>query len=340
MKNKRIVGLILISIMVGLYLIVSYNIEKYIANSGFIQGTTYNIQYKYSKDIHVELDSILHDFDLSLSTYIPNSIISRFNQNDTSVVADKYFIRFFTVATEVSIKTEGAFDITVAPIVNAWGFGFAEIENVDSLLIDSLLEFTGYEKVKLENGKIIKDNPSLMMDGNAIAQGQSVDVIAEFLEGRGIKNYLVDIGGEIRTKGQNPSKKDWRIGVDKPIENSGELDRQLQAILKFSNRSLATSGNYRKFYEKDGIKYSHTINPKTGYPVKHNLLSATVVTNECIYADAYATAFMVIGLEKSIKFIESNPDIEAYLIYSDSIGNYVEYISKGIENLLEKIVEN
>jgi len=340
MKRNRIISLILISMLVGLFLIISYNIEKYFANSGFIQGTTYNIQYKYSEDIQVEIDSVLHEFDLSLSTYIPNSIISGFNQNDTLVLADEYFERFFTAANEVSIKTNGDFDITVAPIVNAWGFGFTERQNVDSLLIDSLLEFTGFEKVKLENGLIIKHNPSLMLDGNAIAQGQSVDVIAEFLEGKNIKNYLVDIGGEIRTKGQNPSKKDWRIGIDKPIENSGEIDRELQAILKFSNKSLATSGNYRKFYEKDGIKYSHTINPKTGYPVKHNLLSATVVTNECIYADAYATAFMVMGLEKSIEFIESNIDIEAYLIYSDSAGNYTEYISKGIESMLEKIVEN
>ena len=337
MRRNQLFSLVLISLLVGLIIIRSYNKTEYFSNAGFIQGTTYNIQYEYSKDIQVELDSILHQFDLSLSTYIPNSIISKFNQNDTTVLANEIFTRFFNVAMEVSEQTNGAFDITIAPIVNAWGFGFTEKMDVDTILIDSLLNFTGYQNVKLVNSRIHKENPSIMLDGNAIAQGQSVDVIAEFLEENGIKNYLVDIGGEIRTKGINSTRKDWRIGIDKPIENSNEIDRQLQAIVNISNKSLATSGNYRKFYEKNGIKYSHTINPKTGYPVKHNLLSVTVITNECIYADAYATAFMVMGLEKAKEFLKSHPEIQVFFIYSDDDWNYQEYFSEGLKDMIVRL---
>ena len=337
MSRNQIISLVFVSVLIGLFIIRSYNSQKYIVNYGFIQGTTYNIKYKHNEDIQNKIDSVLHQFDLSLSTYIPNSIISKFNQNDSFVIADEYFTRFFKVAMDVSEQTKGAFDITVAPIVNAWGFGFTEKQDTDSLLIDSLIQFTGYKKLKLLKGKIIKTNPGIMLDGNAIAQGQSVDVIADFLLEQGIENFLVDIGGEIKTKGKNPDNNIWRVGIDKPIENSSEIDRQLQAIINISDKSLATSGNYRKFYEKDGVKYSHTIDPQTGYPVHHNLLSATVITDDCIYADAYATAFMVMGLEKAKLFLEENKNIEAYLIYSDEHGNYKVFYTEGLSNLIESI---
>ncbi|NOR34396.1 MAG: FAD:protein FMN transferase, partial [Bacteroidales bacterium] len=214
----------------------------------------------------------------------------------------------------------GAFDITVAPVVNAWGFGFTERSRVDSALIDSLLQFVGMSKVSLRENKLVREREGMMLDMNAIAQGYAVDVLAGFFDAENIENYLVEIGGEVRCSGKNRFGLDWRIGIDKPIDGLQLPGVQMQAIVQISGRSLATSGNYRRFYEEDGIKYSHTIDPSTGYPVQHGLLSATVVASDCMRADAYATAFMVMGYEKARRFLEKHTYLDAYLIFNDEMG--------------------
>jgi thiamine biosynthesis lipoprotein len=271
---------------------------------------------------------------VKLAGLIPGSIISRINQNDPDIEADEILISIFNKSVEVNKKTGGAFDITVGPLVNAWGFGSTVASETDSSKIDSLMQFIGMDKVRLSGKKIIKTNPGVMLDVNAIAQGYSVDIVAQYLEKMKIKNYMVEIGGEISTKGRNDKGNIWRIGIDKPLEGNITPGANLQAILQLNRKSLATSGNYRKFYEKNGIKYAHTINPRTGYPAISNLLSATVIADDCMTADAYATAFMVMGLEKSIEFLNRNKSLDAYLIYNDEKGKYKIYYTEGFSRYL------
>lgn len=317
--------------------------KEYQIIHGNTQGTTYNITYEYiiGEDLQPEIDQLLHEFDMSLSTYEPESIISRINQNDSTVEADEKFKEVYREARRIYEKTDGVFDITVAPVVNAWGFGFTPGADVDSSMIDSLLQYVGMNKVRLVGNKIVKDVSQLMLDVNAIAQGYSVDVVSEYLEGKDIENYLVEIGGELRCKGLNPKKDDWKIGIDRPEDDNMIPGQNMQAIIAIKGKSLATSGNYRKFYEKDGIKYAHSIDPKTGYPVLSKLLSATLISDKCITADAYATAFMVMGLERSIEILESgNEELDAYLIYSDDQGNFRVYSSPGMKkHILEEVKE-
>jgi len=304
---------------------------------GEAQGTTYSIKYieKDAVNFQTEIDSILKDIDNSLSTYIPVSIISRVNQGDSNVVLDKYFIDVFRKSVEVAERTDGAFDPTVAPLVNAWGFGFTQgASDVDSAIIDSIMNYVNYKFVLLGNNKITKDKPGVMLDFNAIAQGYTVDVLADFLDSKKIDNYMIELGGEIKARGKNQDEKWWKIGVDKPLENSNE--REIEAVIELKNKALATSGSYRKFYEKDGMKYSHTIDPKTGYPVQHSLLSVTVVSNACMTADAYATAFMVMGMEKAMAFLKENKDLDldVYFIYSTEAGEWATYYSEGLEEVI------
>lgn len=308
--------------------------------SGYTQGTTYNITYQDpdSTDYQEQLERLLGEFDQSLSTYIPSSIVSRMNQGMPDVDADEYFRNCFQAAVEVYAATGGAFDITVAPVVNAWGFGFTERSRVDSALIDSLLQFVGMNRVSLRNNRLIKEREGIMLDMNAIAQGYAVDVLAEFFEAENIENYLVEIGGEVRTNGKNRFGLDWRIGIDKPIDGLQLPGVQMQAIVQISGKSLATSGNYRRFYEEDGIKYSHTIDPSTGYPVQHGLLSTTVIASDCMRADAYATAFMVMGYEKARRFLEEHTYLDAYLIFNDEMGEYRVWYTDGMKkNLSEEL---
>ena len=306
--------------------------------SGFTQGTTYNITYldPDSIDYQESIEALLREFDQSLSTYIPNSLISRMNQGMSDVRADDYFRNCFRAAAEVYDATEGAFDITIAPVVNAWGFGFTERSRVDPELIDSLLQYVGMDKVSLRQNRLVRERDGIMLDMNAIAQGYAVDVVAEFFESRNIDHYLVEIGGEVRTKGLNRFGLDWRIGIDKPIDGLQIPGVQMQAVVQISGKSLATSGNYRRFYEENGIKYSHTIDPSTGYPVQHGLLSATVVAGDCMHADAYATAFMVMGYEKARTFLEEHTDLDAYLIYNDNEGEYRVWYTAGMGKFLSE----
>ncbi len=339
MKLKILISsVVLIVIILLVVLFLPKDKKEYKKISGFIQGSTYHITYEYKvgKDLQPEIDKLLHNFDLSVSEFVPNSLISRINQNDSTVLADDIFVEVFNKSLEVNRSTNGAFDITVGPIINAMGFGYTKASNIDSLMIDSLLYFVGMEKVRLAGRKVIKTNPSVKLDFNALAQGYSVDLVCRLLEKKNVVNYLVEIGGELRAKGVNSKGEDWKIGIDKPAEGNMEEGKTLQAILKLKGKALATSGNYRKFYIKNGKKYAHIINPKTGYPALSNLLSTSVMADDCITADAYATALMVFGLDKSITFLSAHPELGALLIYSDNLGNYKIYTTENMDQLIIK----
>jgi len=220
--------------------------------------------------------------------------------------------------------------------VNVWGFGFKNKEQVTPELIDSLKNIVGYKKVRLENGRLVKEHPNTMLDCSAIAKGFACDMVGEYLKKQGCKNFMVEIGGEVVALGKNEKGNYWAIGISNPNENEAFANQQLKAIVQLKDRALATSGNYRNFYVEDGVKYAHTIDPKTGYPVQHSLLSTTVLADDCMTADAFATAFMVSGLEKSIEIAEAIQEIEVYFIYSDEEGNYQTYSSPGFKQLLTK----
>jgi FAD:protein FMN transferase len=331
---------ILVLVLVAVFFLSrTVNRGTYDTVAGFAQGTTYHITYssKNQEDLKPLIDSLLDSFNLSLSIYNNRSVISRFNRNDPGVKADDMFTEVFRKSEEVNRITGGAFDITVAPIVNALGFGSSkDTMNVDSAMIDSLLQYVGMAKVSLKDGRILKQNPHVMLDVNALAQGYSVDIVCRFLESRGIRNYLVEIGGEIRARGKNPSGQAWNVGIDKPEEGNVVPGAELQTVIRLKNRSLATSGNYRKYYERNGVKYVHTIDPKTGHPVISNLLSATVVARDCMTADAYATALMVFGLDRSIAFLKEHSFLEAYLVYADEKGQFRVYCTPGLQKFLEE----
>ena len=298
--------------------------------SGFVFGTVYKITYQCKDDLKPEIEAELKRFDQSLSPFNDSSVISRVNRNE-ELVTDSFFQTCFNRSMEISRETEGAFDITVAPLANAWGFGFKKGTFPDSLMIDSLLQFTGYEKVKLENGMVIKQGPRTMLSCSAVAKGYSVDVVAHLLDRKGIKNYMVDIGGEVVVKGKNATGDLWRIGINKPYDDSLAVKQDIQTILNLTDVGMATSGNYRNYYYKDGKKYAHTIDPRTGYPVQHSILSSTVVAEDCMTADALATSFMVMGLEEAEKFCKANPMIDAYFIYSGENGEFKTYYTDGMK---------
>ncbi len=303
--------------------------------TGEAQGTYYSIIYYDSqqRDFQYEIDSLLDAFDESVSLWVPESILSKVNNNSENVILDEYFINNFNLSKRVASETEGAFDFTIGPLVKAWGFGYDHHKHVDSIIIDSLLKIVGYKKVDIVVGRVIKQNPNTTFDFNAIAQGYSVDMIGYFFDSMQIDNYLIDIGGEVTARGQKPNNVPWKVGIEKPAKDPNN-QRNLSAVIELKNLSVATSGNYRKFFEKDGIKYSHTINPKTGYPASNNLLSVSIITDNTALADAYATACMVMGLEKSILFIEQKSELEAFFIYSDENGDYDVYVTDGFSSLI------
>lgn len=329
---------------------MNYKKNKLLILDGFAQGTTYHIVYKqpYSlgfilnssiHDYHEEIDSLLKEFDRSLSVYLPESVISRINNNDEDVMVDSLFSKVFYKAKSVYELSDGAFDITVGPLVNAWGFGTELREKIDSALIDSLIQFVGMDKVRIEKKRVIKSSPGVKLDVNAIAQGYSVDIVAGFLSKKGIKSYLVEIGGEISAAGTKKKGTPWKVGVDKPYDYNFIPGQDLQVILAMEDNCLATSGNYRKFFEENGVKYSHSINPKTGYPVRHNLLSVTVTAPDCMTADAFATAFMIMGLEKSKILVKKLDGIDAYFIYSDDKGDFSIEFTDGFREIIVEVEE-
>ncbi len=304
---------------------------------GEAQGTYYAITY-FAVDTLVkqdQIDSLLNDFDQSASLWIENSLLTRINENDPEVMPDKHILDLFNQSRRISEASDGAFDITVGPLVKVWGFWFKEPINMNQQIIDSLLPLVDYRGVNIKNGRIVKKNPNIQFDFNAIAQGYSVDLMGGFLEKEGIKNYLIDIGGEVFGKGQKPDGNPWMVGIEKPSKDA-DSERQLNATISLSNRAVCTSGNYRKYYEVDGVRYSHAINPKTGFPAKNTLLSASVVADSAAIADGFGTAFMVMGIEKAKAFIETHPKIEAYFIFSDDDGSLKTWMSKGLEDLIEE----
>ncbi len=305
--------------------------KEYTFNKGQVYGTYYSITYLHPKkaDLQQLIEEKFSEFDLSLSTFNPNSIISRINRNDSAVHTDSYFEEMYKMARQVSETSKGAFDITVAPLVNAWGFGFGNHDHTLVPDVDSILPYIGYNKIAVRNHRLIKNDSRIMLDASAIAKGQSCDVIGKLLEENGCKNYMVEIGGEVYCRGVNPKGEKWHIGIDKPNDDPANEENELQTIVAISDVGLATSGNYRQFYFRDGKKYAHTIDPRTGYPVNHNLLSATVVAPTCMQADAYATAFMVLGVDSSLTICKANPRMECYLIYESEKGELLTVQTPG-----------
>ena len=310
------------------------NNKVLVKNTGETQGTFYHIKYLIKDGVNLQprIENILSSVDSSLSTYVPYSLISKINYRQDNIV-DSLFETVFNCAQLVHKQTEGAFDCSIAPLVNAWGFGFEKKQNLDSLKIKKILKNIGFDKIYIKNDSLnIPKN--MMIDFNALAQGFTVDLIAKFLDDNSITDYLIEIGGELKSKGSNASDKIWRVGVDKPIDEIDLQDR-FQFIMKLENKSIATSGNYRKYFEENGKKYSHTISPFNGYPVMNNFLSVSVIHDDCMLADAYATAFMVMGKSKTLKFLDNFPEIEAYIVYTDKNGKFKTYIS---EKMVSRII--
>jgi FAD:protein FMN transferase len=305
--------------------------------NGLAQGTYYAVTYydQEGRNFQAGIDSLLRAFDMSVSMWEPNSVISRINRGEDSVICDEVFINTYLLARKVAGESGGAFDFTIGPLVNAWGFGAEGRREISQVLIDSLLPFIGYEMVRLEGSQIIVEKDGIRFDFNAVAQGYSVDLTGAYLASKGIENFLVDIGGEVLACGEKPGEGRWVVGVERPAEH--ELsERQLETMVYLKDRAMATSGNYRKFYEEDGIRYSHTIDPQTGYPVTHTLLSVSVVAGDCGTADAWATAFMVMGIDKALKVLETNDGLDAFFIYSGSDGSMQTYATEGLKELMLK----
>lgn len=333
MKNQLLAGLVVLF----LYSCQPTPADQLYRFQGHAQGTYYEITYydNVNRNLQPAVDSLLNAFNLSLSTYEPGSIISRINRDEAEVEVDEWFRTVFLKSMEVAEKTGGSFDFSVGPLVNAWGFGFTDRMKVNQHVIDSLLKLVGYKNYELQGNQLIKRIYGSKLDFNAIAQGFGVDVLGEFLQSKGVQVFLVDIGGEVLARGHKPDGSLWKIGVEKPADEASS-DRELKAVIALENRAIATSGNYRRFYEENGVRYSHTIDPFTGYPVRHSLLSASVLASDCMTADAYATAFMVKGVEATINFLKSNPELDAYLIYSADNGEIKTWASDGFQALIEK----
>lgn len=334
MANKQLKWQLpfLILLIVGTVLILKKQIP-YQTDQGIVFGTMYKITYQSKENLKMEIESELQKVDNSLSPFNKKSVITHINHNE-DYSTDSMFTHVFRLAKTISKETHGAFDITVAPLVNAWGFGFKNASHVDSLTIDSIRQFIGFEKVDLVDGKVVKKDPRIMLDCSAIAKGYGVDCVARLLESKGIKNYMIDIGGELVVKGKNAQQESWRIGINKPIDDSLSVNQELQTIIEINQGGMATSGNYRNFYYKDGKKYAHTIDPRTGYPVQHNILSSTVIAKDCATADAYATSFMVLGLDSAKAICNAHPELDAYFIYAKKNGNTGIYFTEGMKQYL------
>ena len=296
---------------------------EYRTAQGLVFGTRYNITYLYNADLKPEIEHTMALVDSALSMFNGQSTISAVNRSESIQVADTMFLKVYRRAMEISDLTHGAFDITVAPAVNAWGFGFKHAENIRQATIDSLLQITGYTKIHEQDGLITKDDARIMLDCSAIAKGFGSDMVAAMFRSKGINDFMVEIGGEIVVSGHNPKGNLWGIGISKPVDDSLSINNELQTVIKVSDIAMATSGNYRNFYVKDGRKYAHTIDPHTCMPVSHTLLSATVLAADCATADALATSMMVMGLDSAQALCSRHPEIQAYFIYEGSDGELI-----------------
>ena len=338
MKNKKLywqLPFLVLLIVTSVVIIANQRNTPYQHDTGLVFGTVYHVTYQSNEDLKSEIEAELAKVDQSLSMFNQQSVISLVNQNKNPKV-DDMFTEVFTLAEKVSHETNGAFDITVAPLVNAWGFGFKSGKQPTRQQVDSLMQAIGYNKVKLVNGHVIKENPKTMLDCSAIAKGFGSDMVARMFKRKGIENFMIEIGGEIVAQGNNEKRMPWRIGVTKPTDDSLNTNEEIQTVLNVTDIAMATSGNYRNFYYKGGKKYAHTIDPHTGYPVQHNILSSTVLAKDCATADAYATSFMVMGLDGAKKILERHPELMAYFIYSDSKGRNQVWFSPSLRTKISQ----
>lgn len=339
MKRKKLIWQLpfLVLLIIGTIIIIrQQRSAPYQHDEGFVFGTIYHITYQSDVNLQKDIEAELKKVDQSLSPFNKESVISQVNRNENVQVNDM-FKEVFNLAINIAQDTQGAFDITVAPLVNEWGFGFKKGVSPTREVIDSLRAIVGYQKVSLTaDGHIKKKDPRTMLDCSAIAKGYGCDAVARLLKNKGIRNFMVEIGGEIVTCGNSEKRVPWHIGVNKPTDDSLNTSQELQTVLNVTDKAMATSGNYRNFYYKNGKKYAHTIDPKTGYPVQHNILSATVLANDCATADAYATSFMVLGMDGAKKILARHPELLAYLIYADQHGKNQIWYSPSLK---DKIME-
>lgn len=316
-------------------LLWSCNNAPYQTLNGTIQGTTYHIVYQSDELLTKEVDSIFKEIDNSLSIYNENSLLFRVNHNE-DILLNKYFVDVYQAAYEISETSKGRYDISVGPLVKLYGFGKEQkVDNITDTLVDSILQFVGYKKVKIVNNKLVKEDPRIQLDMNSIAQGYTCDIIGDFFERRGIRNYLIEVGGEILVNGVNELGNPWRVAIEKPIENTDNADRKIELIIGIKNQKMgiATSGNYRKYYFEKGVKFTHSLNPFTGKPIRDSLLSVTILAKDGVTADGYATACMVSGFEGAKRIIEQK-GFEAFLIYVDAQGKYKFYFTSGFEKYI------
>jgi len=284
---------------------------------GLVQGSYYAITYydEEGRNFQQEIDSIFYAVDMSVNLWVDSSVICKVNRNE-DVALDQIFIENFEVAQRTAALSDGYFDPTISPLVSAWGFSAKNphLPPLTSHLIDSLKQLVDYRKVRIEDGKLIKENPAMKLDFNAIAQGYTTDLVGALLEAKGIKSYIVDVGGEIFARGTKPDGKPWVVGIEKPAAD-WDSERVVQERVELEDKGIVTSGSYRKYVERDGKRYSHCIDPMTGYPVEHNLLSATVIAENATWADALASVCMVMGMERSLELIKTLEGVEVFYIF-------------------------
>ncbi len=329
-RNFKLSGLLLLTVIILNACQSRNQHQQQVSFRGIVFGTYYSVSYfsANGKNYQQEIDSLFARFNRSVSYYDPNSIISKVNRNEITEV-DDYFATVLARSLEVAAETNGAFDPTVSPLVNAWGFGFSKQQNMNQWRIDSLRNFVGYWRVKLNGNRIEKEIPEIQFDFNAIAKGYASDLAGELLASKGIKTYMVELGGDLIAKGRKPDGTGWKIGLEEPAKNMND-PQEWAFLVEMHDSAVATSGSYRKYYEQGGQRFSHTIDPKTGRPVDHNLLSVSVFADDCMTADAFATAFMVMGLEKAKQFLEGRTDLQAFFIYSKGIDEYGTYATPGL----------
>ncbi len=344
MLNKKNIftGLVLFSLLFALFFLIQKQKQEKVAqpipyqyNQGPVFGSTYHIKYRSTIDYQPQIDSLLKSYNACMSSYEPNSLVSRINRNDSTATLNHWFTTAFNVAKMVSENSDGDYDITVAPMVNAWGFGFSKKAKITDAYIKALLPLVDYRKIEIKGNHLLKKDPRIMLDMSSLGDGYAADIVSDFLISKGVTDFMVEIAGEVRVKGKNGQGKLWSIGINKPIDDTAYASTELEQVVQLGVGALSTSGNYHNFYYKDGKKYAHTIDPHTGYPVQHTLLSATIIAPTCIEADAYSTACMVMGLEKSLTTIRKLKHLEGYFIYSDSNDSMQVVYTDGMKKMIK-----
>ncbi len=331
--NRKLLSLLLIPLLLCVTLSCKQQ-ATYMQVKGEVFHTYYQIKYKGTDDLSPEIDAAFERLSHALNAFDSTSIIAAINTNRTMEV-DSVFLRVFNRAQEISALSAGSYDISAAPLINAWGFGFEKAATISPELIDSLRQFVGYQKIRYDGERIVKDDPRLMLNASSIAKGYAADLVAEALEAKGVTDYLVEVGGEIVYNGLNPSGKAWHVGINKPIDDPTGGNQELELIVSLEGKgALASSGNYRNFYVKDGKKYAHTIDPLTGYPVQTDVLSATVIAPDCMTADALGTTFMVVGSQRVAEIAKQLPGVEYFLILASDSSSTTTLMSSGFAKFL------